>query len=114
MATTMNRRPSSRRELVADVAHRIQRLQASHPRRVAIDGPDMAGKSTLADELAAVLSGEAAYRREAPILAKHGYFPITQSQSSGSFSAGHILAFGIAGLAARSGGLMTVTYRREA
>lgn len=58
--------------------------------------------------------GEAAYRVEAPILAKHGYFPITQSQSSGSFSAGHILAFGIAGLAARKGGSMTVTYRREA
>lgn len=63
---------------------------------------------------AANKEGEALYRLQAPILARHGYFPLTQSASAGGVSAGHVLAFGVLGLAARKGGTMVVTYRREA
>ena len=44
----------TRRDLLARVAARIGALEA--PVRVGIDGPDAAGKTTLADELAAVLA----------------------------------------------------------
>ena len=41
----------SREEMVARLAGSIAAIERSHPTRVAIDGPDAAGKSTLADEL---------------------------------------------------------------
>jgi len=48
------------------------------------------------------------------VWAKRGYVPINVVTSGGGFSAGHILAFGIAGLAARKETVLTVTYKREA
>jgi len=45
-----------RDELVAELAGRIAALERPHPTRVAIDGVDAAGKTTLADELGALLS----------------------------------------------------------
>ena len=53
------------------------------------------------------------YERCAKLLAARGYYPVSQSTSGGGFSAGHILMFGIAGLAARKDQVLTVTYRRE-
>jgi uridine kinase len=41
--------------VVAELADRIEALRRPHPVRVAIDGIDAAGKTTLADELASVL-----------------------------------------------------------
>jgi uridine kinase len=40
-----------RTELIDYLAHRIIQIQKGHPLRVAIDGPDAAGKTTLAQEL---------------------------------------------------------------
>ncbi len=45
----------SRPALVERMAGLIDAVQCSHPVRVAIDGPDAAGKTTLADELASAL-----------------------------------------------------------
>jgi uridine kinase len=45
----------TRPELVENLAARIGRLKRDHPVRVAIDGVDAAGKTTLADELATAL-----------------------------------------------------------
>ncbi len=45
----------SRAALVERMAELIDAIQRSHPVRVAIDGPDAAGKTTLADELASAL-----------------------------------------------------------
>jgi uridine kinase len=45
----------TRRELVLELALRISRVPCAHPVRVAIDGVDAAGKTTLADELVAPL-----------------------------------------------------------
>ena len=42
----------SRGEMVERLGGSIAAIERSHPTRVAIDGPDAAGKSTLADELA--------------------------------------------------------------
>lgn len=46
-----------RRELIQDLASRITSIDRNHPVRVAIDGPDAAGKTILADELAAFVRG---------------------------------------------------------
>lgn len=46
---------NSRREVLAEVASRVVNGRCQHPTRVAIDGVDAAGKTTLADELAAVV-----------------------------------------------------------
>ena len=45
----------TRGELLAHLADAIVSLPIAHPARIAIDGPDAAGKTTLADELAAVV-----------------------------------------------------------
>jgi uridine kinase len=42
---------SRRGDFLRDLAQRIDSLDPSHPVRVAIDGPDAAGKTTFADEL---------------------------------------------------------------
>jgi uridine kinase len=47
----------SRAELLGRLADAIERVRRPHPVRVAVDGPDAAGKTTLADELAEVLGG---------------------------------------------------------
>jgi uridine kinase len=44
-----------RAAVVRELADRIEAVQRPHPVRVAIDGVDAAGKTTFADELAAVL-----------------------------------------------------------
>src|SRR6185295_6981968 len=41
----------SRLQFLQELAHRIDRIKRSHPIRVAIDGVDAAGKTTLAEEL---------------------------------------------------------------
>ncbi|WP_433303380.1 uridylate kinase [Actinoplanes sp. CA-030573] len=50
----------ARQRTLAEVAARILALRLAHPARVAIDGHSAAGKSTLADELAAVLRARTA------------------------------------------------------
>lgn len=45
----------TRGELLEDLAAAVGSVRSPHPVRVAIDGPDAAGKTTLADELAVVL-----------------------------------------------------------
>jgi uridine kinase len=54
----------TRAELVARLAHLLSGHTAEHTVRVAVDGPDAAGKTTLADELAVVLrqTGRSALR----------------------------------------------------
>jgi uridine kinase len=49
-------KPVSREQLCAHVGDVVLHRATTHPLRVAIDGPDCAGKSTLADELAAQLA----------------------------------------------------------
>lgn len=46
----------TRDEMLDQLAHRLMRLEVQHPVRVAIDGVDAAGKTTLADELAGALN----------------------------------------------------------
>jgi uridine kinase len=43
--------PSDREAVLAELAERILSVNVAHPTRVAVDGPDMAGKTVLADEL---------------------------------------------------------------
>ncbi|NUR73014.1 MAG: uridylate kinase [Hamadaea sp.] len=45
----------SRTELLSRLTEAITTVRAAHPTRVAVDGPPAAGKTTLADELAAIL-----------------------------------------------------------
>ncbi|WP_181786306.1 cytidylate kinase family protein [Streptomyces phytophilus] len=45
----------TRGELIGRLAEAIGSVETAHPPRVAVDGPPAAGKTTLADELAAVL-----------------------------------------------------------
>lgn len=47
--------PLSRARLLEQLASVIEAVDLPHPTRVGIDGPDAAGKTTLADELASVL-----------------------------------------------------------
>ena len=46
----------SRAELIERLAAAVLAVERTHPTRVAVDGPDAAGKTTLADELAAALA----------------------------------------------------------
>jgi uridine kinase len=46
----------TRQEMLDQFASRLMALQIGHPARVAIDGVDAAGKTTLADELAGILT----------------------------------------------------------
>jgi len=48
-----------RQQLLGGLADRILALRLDHPKRVGIDGHSAAGKTTLADELAATLRGKA-------------------------------------------------------
>lgn len=48
---------STRDEMLSRMTHAVQSVTVAHPTRVAIDGPPASGKTTLADELAAVLRG---------------------------------------------------------
>lgn len=55
-ASVRTMRPVSREHLCAYIGEVILHRATTHPLRVAIDGPDCAGKSTLADELASHLA----------------------------------------------------------
>lgn len=48
---------TQRQELLERLAASVARVERPHPVRVAIDGPDAAGKTTLADELAPLVEG---------------------------------------------------------
>lgn len=48
---------TERAGLLGRLADRVEAVRVGHPVRVALDGPDAAGKTVLADELAAVLRG---------------------------------------------------------
>lgn len=48
---------SRREQFLAQLADLILRVEGSHPLRLAVDGIDAAGKTTLADELAAKIEG---------------------------------------------------------
>jgi uridine kinase len=48
----------TRAKLLDEIAARILRLELPHPTRVAIDGVDAAGKTTLADELVRPLEAQ--------------------------------------------------------
>jgi uridine kinase len=48
----------TRNELLSRLAEAVASVPAEHPTRVAVDGPPAAGKTTLADELAVVLSAQ--------------------------------------------------------
>lgn len=48
----------TRGELLEHLAAAIGSIRTTHPARIAIDGPDAAGKTTLADELAVVVRAE--------------------------------------------------------
>jgi uridine kinase len=80
---------TDRERLIQELASQIARLERPHPLRVAIDGVDAAGKTTLADELAPAISGfgrpvirasidgfhnPAAVRRQRGPLSPEGYF----------------------------------------
>src|SRR5262245_8885700 len=45
----------TRDEMLDQLANRLMALQVQHPVRVAVDGVDASGKTTLADELATLL-----------------------------------------------------------
>jgi uridine kinase len=47
-----------RARLLDELVNRISRIERPHPIRVAIDGPDAGGKTTLAQELAALLQAQ--------------------------------------------------------
>src|SRR6476646_1300250 len=47
----------TRQRLIADLAARIAALERPHTIRVAVDGVDAAGKTTLADELRVAMAG---------------------------------------------------------
>jgi uridine kinase len=49
--------------MLDQLANRLMTLQIQHPVRVAVDGVDAAGKTTLADELAALL-----IQRDRPVI----------------------------------------------
>ncbi|GAB3974734.1 uridylate kinase [Plantactinospora veratri] len=48
----------TRAEMLGRLAEAVRSVTVAHPTRVAIDGPPAAGKTTLADELAAILREE--------------------------------------------------------
>ncbi len=54
----MKMNDGTRDELLSRLAEAVQSVAIAHPTRVAVDGPPAAGKTTLADELAAVLRAQ--------------------------------------------------------
>lgn len=49
--------PPARRDIIAHLLGELSALRADRPALIAVDGPDAAGKTVLADELAAGISG---------------------------------------------------------
>jgi len=79
------RRRGARGELLRCVASAVGSVTVAHPTRVAIDGPPAAGKTTLADELAAVLRAQG---REVIRASIEGFLlPRVQRYRRGEYSA---------------------------
>ncbi len=74
-----------RRELIGLLADAVGSVTVPHPTRVAVDGPPAAGKTTLADELAAVLRARGRYVIRATV--DDFLFPRGQRYRRGEFSA---------------------------
>ena len=74
-----------RATLLAELADRILRVRAPHPTRVAVDGVDAAGKTTLADELRAAI--EAAGRPSIRASVDDFHRPAAARYSRGRLSA---------------------------
>jgi uridine kinase len=51
-------RPYKRSDIILELSQQIDSIKIEHPVRVAIDGADTAGKTTLADELATILQAK--------------------------------------------------------
>ncbi|SCL70249.1 cytidylate kinase family protein [Micromonospora chersina] len=75
----------SRDELLGRLAEAVCSVRVVHPTRVAVDGPPAAGKTTLADELAAVLRGRGRDVIRATI--DDFLFPRAQRYPRGEYSA---------------------------
>jgi len=75
----------TRRELLDHLAEAIMSVSDAHPARIAIDGPDAAGKTTLADELATVVHARGRQVIRASIDGFHR--PRAQRYQRGEFSA---------------------------
>jgi uridine kinase len=74
----------TRGELLDRLARAIESVAASHPLRVAVDGPPAAGKTTLADELALLLRARG---REVIRASSEGFhLPRAQRYRRGEFS----------------------------
>ncbi|EWM66294.1 uridine kinase [Micromonospora sp. M42] len=74
-----------RRELIGLLADAVGSVTVPHPTRVAVDGPPAAGKTTLADELAAVLRARGRYVIRATV--DDFLFPRARRYRRGEFSA---------------------------
>ncbi|GIE98780.1 cytidylate kinase family protein [Paractinoplanes rishiriensis] len=75
----------TRAELLGHLAEAVGAVTATHPTRVAIDGPPAAGKTTLADELAVTLRAQGRDVIRATI--DHFLFPRAQRYPRGEYSA---------------------------
>jgi uridine kinase len=75
----------TRDELLGRLAEAVGSVTVAHPKRVAIDGPPAAGKTTLADELAVVLRAEGRHVIRATI--DDFLFPRAQRYPRGEYSA---------------------------
>jgi uridine kinase len=75
---------TKRAQLIDNLARRISRIRRSHPVRVAIDGPDAAGKTTLAEELVAPLQARGRQVIRASVDGFHNRVGIRHKQGSTS------------------------------
>ncbi|XVU30316.1 cytidylate kinase family protein [Actinoplanes sp. CA-054009] len=75
----------NREELIAGLARAVGSVTVTHPVRVAVDGAPAAGKTTLADELAAVLRGGG--REVIRATVDDFLFPRAQRYARGEYSA---------------------------
>ncbi len=74
----------TRDEMLSRVAEAVSSVRGAHPTRVAVDGPPAAGKTTLADELAAVLRAQG---RDVIRATLEGFlFPRAQRYRRGEYS----------------------------
>lgn len=82
--STIDSHETIRQMMLTALADRIVAVRRTHPVRVAIDGVDAAGKTTLADELADVLQGQGRSVIRASIDGFHR--PRAERQRRGSYS----------------------------